>query len=93
LPFYKDVDVGLGILVKTYLDDQYAGFDNEKEKQEAKGHYVGEWPMANAVDTLGDMELAYCFFDAVHVGLKSLGDKFEDQKLWKEAAEYLEDRR
>lgn len=65
LPFIEEVSAGLGIAVKTYLDE----LSNEVEptNEEAKNRQKEKLPrmFAQAVDIVGDVKLAFRVWDAV----------------------------
>lgn len=65
LPFIEEVSAGLGIAVKTYLDE----LSNEVEptSEEAKNRQKEKLPrmFAQAVDIVGDVKLAFRVWDAV----------------------------
>ncbi|KFY28094.1 hypothetical protein V493_03100 [Pseudogymnoascus sp. VKM F-4281 (FW-2241)] len=85
LLFGEDISIAFGITVKTYLDEQHQGHSSEELKAREKSRYE-KWPIAHAEDILGDLELAFKFFDALHAGIKSLGTKVSDQDVWEGAA-------
>jgi hypothetical protein len=84
----------MGIAVKTYLDEQFAGFRDDEHRAAEKARYK-TWPIQHAEDIPGDLELAFGFFDAVRKGVLELGDKIpaEDRTVWEGAADYLAKRR
>ncbi|KFY38709.1 hypothetical protein V494_04251 [Pseudogymnoascus sp. VKM F-4513 (FW-928)] len=92
LLFGEDISIAFGITVKTYLDEQHQGHSSAELKAREKSRYE-KWPIAHAEDILGDLELAFKFFDALHAGIKALGSKVEDQDVWESAAKYLAERR
>ena len=92
LPFAEDVSIAFAITVKTYLDEQHQAHPNTESKQLEKARYE-KWPITHAEDILGDLELAFKFFDALHVGIQTLGDRTEDKDVWDGAATYLAERR
>lgn len=92
LLFGEDISIAFGITVKTYLDEQHQGHSSAELKAREKSRYE-KWPIAHAEDILGDLELAFKFFDSLHAGVKSLGAKVEDQDVWESAAKYLAERR
>jgi hypothetical protein len=94
LPFGKDVDIGLGIAVKTYLDSYARPGSNSDEKYAAKANYVRE-QLPHSVDFAGDLEVTFDFFNAVYEGVKTLEGEIPegDLAVWKGAHKYLADRR
>jgi hypothetical protein len=94
LPFGKDVDIGLGIAVKTYLDDYARAGTTKEEKKTAKESYVTQ-QLPKSVDFAGDLEIAFNFFDAIHRGVKTLGSEIpaNDLAIWEGAGKYLAEKR
>jgi hypothetical protein len=94
LPFSADVDIALGIAVKTYLDD-FVKLDVSPEKREADKQAYKATYLPQSVDFVGDLEVAFKFFDAVYDGVKTLGDEISeaDKKAWDDAKSYLALRR
>lgn len=92
LPLLNDVDIAMGIAVKTYLDEQHSPPPTPAERATVMSKYNKE-PIAWANDFEGDLRIAFGFFDALHNGVKTLGDQVSDQDLWTEARKYLADRR
>ena len=94
LPFGKDVDVGLGIAVRTYLDD-YAQIGASQEDQKiVKAQYVTQ-QLPDSVDFAGDLDVAFNFFEAIYSGIKTFGSEIpkEDLAVWVGASKYLTERR
>jgi len=94
LPFAKDIDTGLGIAVKTYLDDFLKLEWSAQEREANKSQYVERY-LPHSVNFREDLEVAFKFFDAVYEGVKLLGDEISDadKKAWDNAKAYLEKRR
>ncbi len=94
LQFSKDIDTGLGIAVKTYLDDflklEWTAEDREKNKSEYVNRYL-----PHSVNFREDLDVAFKFFDAVYEGVKTLKDEIgdADKGAWDAAKSYLEKRR
>lgn len=94
LPFSTDVDIALGIAVKTYLDD-FVKLDASKEDRHAdKAKYVAKY-LPHSINFAEDLDVAFRFFDAVYAGVKTLGDEIgeTDRKAWNDANAYLALRR
>ncbi|KAH6655124.1 nuclease-like protein [Truncatella angustata] len=90
LPFLMDTDVGLGIAVKTLLDDIHPT-DSAEVKQKKLEEFPSKY-VPFATDFTKDLKVAHAFFDALHTGVKTLGDgqvSSADRKIWERAAEYL----
>jgi hypothetical protein len=92
LPFGEDISIAFGITVKTYLDEQHQAPSDAESKENEKARYE-KWPIAHAENILGDLDLAFKFFDALYAGVKVLGSKVEDTDVWASAAKYLDERR
>lgn len=90
LPFLKDNDVGLGIAVKTLLDD-FLPTDTEEQKQVKRAEFPGKF-VPFATDFYKDLKVAFAFFDALYAGVQKLDVEYvsvNDRKVWDRAAEYL----
>lgn len=89
-----DVDISLGIAVKTYLDDfiklEWSAAQRESEKLD----YVRKY-LPHSKNFRTDLDIAFKFFDAIHKGVLTLGDeiKDEDKVAWANAKKYLDERR
>lgn len=95
LPFATDINVGLGIAVKTYLDDYLKLDTSTEERAAAKLQYADKY-LPNSVNIAEDLDVAFNFFDALYEGVKTLGDKEvskEDLAAWAGAKEYLAKRK
>jgi hypothetical protein len=94
LPLLTDIDAGLGIAVKTYLDD-FVDLQWTKEERATKKANYGEKFLPHGVNIKEDLDVAFEFFDAVHEGVKTLGDEITaaDKRAWDDASAYLELRR
>jgi hypothetical protein len=94
LPFGTDINIGLGIAVKTYLDDYFKIETPQADREAVKGGYAEKF-LPNSVNVSEDLDVAFDFFNGLHEGLKTLGDKIPapDRKAWDDAKEYLAKRR
>ncbi|TVY59659.1 Uncharacterized protein LSUE1_G008380 [Lachnellula suecica] len=94
LPFSADVDIALGIAVKTYLDDFVKVDLSQEERELQKSTYKRDY-LPNCVDFIEDLDVAFKFFDAVHEGVKTLGGEIDqaDKQAWDAAKAYLALRR
>ncbi len=94
LPFGKDVDIGLGIAVKTYLDNYAHPGSSSDEKYVAQASYVRE-QLPHSVDFPGDLEITFNFFNALYGGVNTLEGEIPegDLAVWTGAHKYLADRR
>jgi len=92
LPFSADINIGLGIAVKTYLDDHIKLLDQSPEA--TKQSYAEKF-LPNHVNIAEDFDVAFGFFDALHEGVKTLGSEISEKyrKDWDRASEYLAKRR
>ncbi|KAL4748378.1 temperature dependent protein affecting M2 dsRNA replication [Aspergillus terricola var. indicus] len=93
LPFIDDNDCGLGIAVRTYLDDlplQAEPTSQEaREEVKAKGK---EW-FQHSDSFTRNLERAFKLWDAVYMGSQNAGKEFKDAKTWADANKWLSDRR
>lgn len=84
----------MGIAIKTFLDD--APPNDTPENRAARTAAFPPKFMPYATHFAEDLEIAYSFFDALHAGVKTLGDKDMsgvDRAAWDKAAGYLAVRR
>ncbi|RDW88579.1 PIN protein [Coleophoma cylindrospora] len=96
LPLGVDIDVGLGIAVKTFLDDCVKPEMSAEEKQQARSDYAEKKALLPlSVNFEEDLDVAFSFFDALHEGVKTLGKEIpeSDAKAWDAAKDYLDKRR
>lgn len=66
LPFIDDYDCGLGIAVKSYLDELAAHPDptSAEARNQAKAKGREEW-FLHSLDVKGDLDVAFRLWDAV----------------------------
>jgi len=94
LPFLGVPDVAMGIAVKTLLDDVPLN-----ESPDDRATRIRDFPtlyVPYATKFTEDLAIAYAFFDALYVGVKSLGDQdmpAADRAGWDKTSKYLELRR
>jgi hypothetical protein len=84
LPFVREPDLGLALVVKSYLD--------ELSNDPAKRSDVRSW-FSHATDIDGDLEKAWKMWDAVNAGIQGADSSIvnhETRKLFKNADEWLE---
>jgi len=93
LPFIDDNDCGLGIAVRTYLDDlpQQSEPTSPKVREEVKSKGKEWFQHSNGFS--GNLDTAFRLWDAVYHGTQNAGKEFGDAKLWVEANKWLQDRR
>ncbi|KAK1760826.1 nuclease-like protein [Echria macrotheca] len=93
LPFLSEPDASFGIAVKTYFDE-VGPKDTPEMKEKKKGDFT-ERSMPYATAFSEDLDIACRFFDALYAGVKTLDKEIsaDDQKAWKSAAAYLDNRR
>lgn len=83
LPFVAEPDVGLGLLVKSYLDE----LSNE---QGAKKGMISDW-FIHAQDIDGDLGKVWKLFEAINAGVQAGENNIsETKKVFKGAGEWLE---
>jgi hypothetical protein len=94
LPFGNDVDIALGIAVKTYLDD-HCDPNSSKDYKEAEKQRYADALLPNAENFPRDINAAFNFFNALYEGVSQLGSEISDQdrEVWRGADKYLRDRR
>ncbi|EPS32503.1 hypothetical protein PDE_07463 [Penicillium oxalicum 114-2] len=93
LPFIDDNDCGLGIAVRTYLDDLplQANPTSPEARQEVKSKGK-EW-FQHSESFTGNLDLAFKLWDAVYQGTQNAGREFKEATLWENANRWLADRR
>ncbi|KAJ5558555.1 XPG N-terminal, partial [Penicillium sp. DV-2018c] len=93
LPFIDDNDCGLGIAVRTYLDDLplQANPTSPEARSEVKAKGK-EW-FQHSESFTGNLDLAFKLWDAVYAGTQSAGKEFKEAKFWDEANKWLAERR
>lgn len=94
LPFLTDVDLGLGIAVKTYLDDFFRLEWTAEQRQAELPNYATKY-LPQSSNFPEDLEVAFKFFEALYEGVKTLGKEISerDRKGWDAAKVYLDKRR
>ncbi|KAF4443860.1 hypothetical protein F53441_11319 [Fusarium austroafricanum] len=93
LPFHQEPDIGLGIAVRTFFDDDEAGDDKEGRLQRLEEFPKTFVPFAESLTE--DFRVVRGFIYALVKGLQVLGtDEFraEDMEAWTKAKTYLEAR-
>ncbi|KAI9667560.1 MAG: hypothetical protein M1821_000376 [Bathelium mastoideum] len=94
LPFLTDNDVGMGIAVKSYLDE-LASHENPtspstRDAVRKKGSE--EW-FPHCIDYAADLDRAFKIWDAVYAAVKDSGDLVKEKKFWRNTDEWLAQRR
>lgn len=94
LPLNTDINVGLGIAVKTYLDDYLKLDTTAEQRADLKVSYATKF-LPNSVNIAEDLDVAFDFFEALYEGVKTLGSEIleGDRKAWDDAKAYLALRR
>ncbi|KAL9073520.1 MAG: hypothetical protein Q9157_004725 [Trypethelium eluteriae] len=94
LPFLTDNDCGLGIAVKSYLDELAGQPDPTSPATRDATRQKGstEW-FPHSIDYPGDLEKAFKIWDAVYAAVKDSGDLVKERKYWRETDEWLTQRR
>ncbi|KAI9860754.1 MAG: hypothetical protein M1813_005677 [Trichoglossum hirsutum] len=94
LPFLDDNDCGLGIAMKSYLDELAMNPDptSEETKSQAKAKGPGEW-FPHSVDFAGDLQIAWKLWDAIVGAVRVAGKDVKEGEKWAEADSWLAKRR
>ncbi|OAA72269.1 XPG I-region protein [Cordyceps fumosorosea ARSEF 2679] len=93
LPFLQEPDIGLGIAVRTFFDD-----DEVSDGKEARAKRLEEFPktfVPYAEGLTEDFRLAVDFFNSINQGLQTLDNKelpAADKAAWAKARAYLDAR-
>ncbi|RHZ52224.1 MKT1 family protein [Aspergillus thermomutatus] len=93
LPFIDDNDCGLGIAVRTYLDDLPLQADPTSPEARVEVKSKGKEWFQHSDSFTSNLEKAFKLWDAVYKGTQNTGKEFKDVQLWKEANEWLSGRR
>ncbi|QQK44121.1 Posttranscriptional regulation nuclease (Mkt1), putative [Penicillium digitatum] len=93
LPFIDDNDCGLGIAVRTYLDDLPLQANPTSPEARADVKAKGKEWFQHSESFVGNLDLAFKLWDAVYAGTQSTGKEFKEAKLWEDANKWLAERR
>ncbi|KAH8425315.1 MKT1 family protein [Aspergillus melleus] len=93
LPFINDNDCGLGIAVRTYLDD--LPLQNNPTSPEARAEVKSkgkDW-FQHCDSFVGNLDRAFKLWDAVYKGTQNAGKDFKDGQMFVTANQWLSERR
>ncbi|PLB38128.1 temperature dependent protein affecting M2 dsRNA replication-domain-containing protein [Aspergillus candidus] len=93
LPFIDDNDCGLGIAVRTYLDDLPLQADPTSPDARTEVKSKGKDWFQHSESFTGNLDLAFKLWDAVYKGTQNAGREVKDAKVWATANQWLEQRR
>ncbi|KAJ5107072.1 XPG N-terminal [Penicillium angulare] len=93
LPFIDDNDCGLGIAVRTYLDDLPLQADPTSPDARAEVKSKGKEWFQHSESFTGNLDHAFKLWDAVYKGTQTAGNDLKDTKLWEDANKWLAERR
>ncbi|OQE10366.1 hypothetical protein PENVUL_c004G00644 [Penicillium vulpinum] len=93
LPFIDDNDCGLGIAVRTYLDDLPLQANPTSPEARADVKAKGKEWFQHSESFIGNLDLAFKLWDAVYAGTQSTGKEFKEAKFWESANKWLAERR
>ncbi|KAJ5973444.1 hypothetical protein N7481_010654 [Penicillium waksmanii] len=93
LPFIDDNDCGLGIAVRTYLDDLPLQPNPTSPEARAEVKSKGKEWFQHSESFTGNLDLAFKLWDAVYKGTQNAGKEVKDVKLWSDANTWLSERR
>ncbi|CAI7675204.1 unnamed protein product [Penicillium palitans] len=93
LPFIDDNDCGLGIAVRTYLDDLPLQANPTSPEARSDVKAKGKEWFQHSESFIGNLDLAFKLWDAVYVGTQSTGKEFKEAKFWEDANKWLAERR
>ncbi|KAJ5327329.1 XPG N-terminal [Penicillium brevicompactum] len=93
LPFIDDNDCGMGIAVRTYLDDLPLQANSTSPEARADAKAKGKDWFQHSESFTGNLDLAFKLWDAVNRGTQQAGEEFKDAKLWSDANQWLNARR
>ncbi|KAJ5546330.1 hypothetical protein N7494_003915 [Penicillium frequentans] len=93
LPFIDDNDCGLGIAVRTYLDDLPLQADPTSPEARAEVKSKGKEWFQHSESFTGNLDQAFKLWDAVYKTTQAAGKELKDAKLWDDANKWLSERR
>ncbi|CAG7989048.1 unnamed protein product [Penicillium salamii] len=93
LPFIDDNDCGLGIAVRTYLDDLPLQANSTSPEARADVKAKGKDWFQHSESFTGNLDLAFKLWDAVYAGTQNAGRELQETKLWDDANKWLSERR
>ncbi|OQE27803.1 hypothetical protein PENSTE_c004G02699 [Penicillium steckii] len=93
LPFIDDNDCGLGIAVRTYLDDLPLQANPTSPEARAEVKSKGKDWFQHSESFTNNLDLAFKLWDAVYKGTQNAGKEVKDAKLWSDANKWLSERR
>lgn len=93
LPFIDDNDCGLGIAVRTYLDDLPLQANPTSPEARAEVKSKGKEWFQHSESFTNNLDLAFKLWDAVYKGTQNAGKEVKDSKLWSDANKWLSERR
>ncbi|KAJ5496742.1 DNA repair protein (XPGC) [Penicillium fimorum] len=93
LPFIDDNDCGLGIAVRTYLDDLPLQANPTSPEARADVKAKGKEWFQHSESFIGNLDLAFKLWDAVYAGTQSTGQELKEAKFWEDANKWLAERR
>ncbi|EAW17575.1 MKT1 family protein [Aspergillus fischeri NRRL 181] len=93
LPFIDDNDCGLGIAVRTYLDDLPLQADSTSPEARLDVKSKGKDWFQHSDSFTSNLEKAFKLWDSVYKGTQNASKEFKEVQLWKEANEWLSGRR
>ncbi|KAF7530657.1 hypothetical protein PCG10_000166 [Penicillium crustosum] len=93
LPFIDDNDCGLGIAVRTYLDDLPLQANPTSPEARSDVKAKGKEWFQHSESFIGNLDLAFKLWDAVYAGTQSTGKEFKEAKFWEDANKWLAERR
>ncbi|KAJ5783035.1 XPG N-terminal [Penicillium paradoxum] len=93
LPFIDDNDCGLGIAVRTYLDDLPLQANPTSPEARSDVKAKGKEWFQHSESFTGNLDLAFKLWDAVYAGTQGAGKEFKEAKFWDDANKWLAERR
>ncbi|KAF9884592.1 hypothetical protein FE257_001414 [Aspergillus nanangensis] len=93
LPFIDDNDCGLGIAVRTYLDDLPLQADPTSVEARTEVKSKGKEWFQHSDSFTGNLEMAFKLWDAIYEGAQKAGKEFKDGKTFADANSWLAARR
>ncbi|CRG90670.1 putative protein YlaA [Talaromyces islandicus] len=89
LPFIEDNDCGLGIAVRTYLDDLLFQPESSSPKTGEEVKARGKEWFQHSESFEDNLDTAFALWDAVYAASQNAPNEFKDAKLWDKANKWL----
>lgn len=93
LPFVDDNDCGLGIAIRTYLDDLPLQINPTSAEARTEVKSKGKEWFQHSDSFTANLDTAFKLWDAVYKATQNAGKDLKDVKIWDDANNWLAERR